>query len=518
MKKICKRTNSLWFLIPSFVFLTISNYTCFSQENDNSYHFNIIDTTEQYPASGFCNVLNYLWDQGVIDSSGNIHFVYVHNYKLFCYSSEDEGVTWSTEQIITGKEGHIRTAMLGLAPGNKKVIVYTVDEGYINGTVSYGYEFAYDLYGAVENDEGWTITSLSTNTQNSGLLPYGIITDNAGLVHVIITKYGWWTNGGELYYSNYSVNTKEWVTPVIIKTYNDRPVDNFTFHVGKTAFNSEGDLLCVYQRHGATPATNNLEIISKTAEGWQEPQIILEANTYSTYNRFDIDSDREGNYCIGYFEPWGENGPQINLSENSTNNFTRFEIFQNSDTLVKMSIHKQLDGSVQLYCNFKHSYPKILNYQDNILEISEFLADFRQEDSINVMRYLYPIQNKSNFSNKMDFNGFTTIYNGKDGNNVLPFYLLYVKTKLIKDITYVENTLNEKRDHLIYPNPVKNTLYLNLPFKREYENVKIYNSLGSLILKVKLNPNEGVNVSSLLPGFYVLQIDNTPKVYRFIKN
>ncbi|NQU32486.1 MAG: T9SS type A sorting domain-containing protein [Bacteroidetes bacterium] len=518
MKKVFQKTKNYWFLLLPLFMLTFSNYSCFAQENDNSYHFNIIDTTEQYPAVGFCNVLNYLWDQGVIDSLGNIHFVYVHNYKLFCYSSEDDGLTWSTEQIITGKEGHIRTAMIGLAPGNKKVIVYTVDEGFINGTVSYGYEFAYDLYGAVENDEGWTITSLSTTKLNNGLLPFGIITDNEGLVHVLITKYGWYTYGGELSYSNYSANTKEWATPIIIKTYVDRPINNFTNYVGKTAFNSNGDLLCIYQRHGAIKDTYNIEIISKTSDGWQKPEIILNDNTYSTYNRFDIDSDREGNYCVGYFEPWGENGPQINLSENSTDNFTSFELFQSTDTLVKMSIHKQLDGSVQLYCNFKHSYPKILKYQDNILEISDFLADFPQEDSINVMRYLYPIQNKSNFSNKMDFNGFTTMYNGKDGNNVLPFKLVYVKTKLIKDVTDVENFMNEKRDYIIYPNPVKNTLYLNLPYELEYENISIYNSLGSLIQKAKLNPDGGVDVSSLLPGFYLLQIDNNPMVYRFIKD
>lgn len=486
----------------------------FSQ--DNAYHFYTIDTTEQYPAVGFCGVYNYLWDQGVIDSEGNIHFVYVHNYKLFCYSSADNGVTWTAEQVITGKEGKIRTAQMGLAPGDKKLIVYSVNTGFTSsGTVPYFSEFIYDAYGIVKEESGWVNHTLFTHTTNNGLLPFGIITDNDGIVHVILSKYGWYLYGGELYEATYLSETQAWTNPALIRSYTDRPIDNAIHYLGKTALAADGSILCIYQRIGSITGTTNVEVLVKLTEGWQVPVVILQNNSYSTYNRFDIDNDDLGNYCVGYFEPWGDNGPEIHLAKNTIDSFEKFEIFQSTDTLLKMSIHSQDDGSSILYCNFKHSYPKILKFKDNLLTESATMPYFPQEDSVNVMKYLYPIPNKANFSDKKDFYGFTNIYFGKAGNDVLPFYLLFATFKITQDFTWIpQNDLSDS-ELSIYPNPVGDILRIDVNTVSGSKTLSIYNYLGKLVQRQKLS--EEINVAHLPVGMYILQIDESEESIKFIK-
>lgn len=482
---------------------------------DNNYHFYTIDTTEQYTSIGFCGVYNYLWDQGVIDSEGSIHFVYVHNYKLFCYTSTDNGVTWTAEQIITGKEGKIRTAMIGLAPGNKKLIVYTVNDAFINGSVPYYSEFLYDAYAAVDEESGWVITKLYTHTTNNGLLPFGIITDENGIVHALLSKYGWYLYGGELYETMYTSETQQWSGLATMKIFNDRPIDNAVMYIGKTALAANGDILCMYQRLGTVASTYNVEMLVKTSAGWQAPHVILQNNSYSTYNRFDIDNDDQGNYCVGYFEPWGTNGPQIYLARNTYQNFELFENFESTDTLIKMSIHSQEDGTSILYCNFKHSYPKILKFKDNLLSESATMPDFPQEDSVNVMKFIYPIPNKSNFSDKKDFYGFTTIYFGKDGNDVLPFYLLFSTFKLTQDYTWIPQNDLSDFDLTIWPNPVGNILRIDGPNTSGSETLSIYNYIGKLVYRERLNKE--LNVSHLPSGMYILRIDQTQQTFKFIK-
>ncbi len=65
----------------------------------------------------------------------------------------------------------------------------------------------------------------------------------------------------------------------------------------------------------------------------------------------------------------------------------------------------------------------------------------------------------------------------------------------------------------IYPNPVSDRLYLN---GVSGENFAIYDQLGKLLVKQKLSEQNGIDVSSLLPGVYVLLIDDSMTT-RFVK-
>lgn len=72
----------------------------------------------------------------------------------------------------------------------------------------------------------------------------------------------------------------------------------------------------------------------------------------------------------------------------------------------------------------------------------------------------------------------------------------------------------------IYPNPVNDYLYVELPVQFLNSEVDIYNQLGQKVLHIILNTNkEGVNLQSLATGFYVLKItsETNSKTFKFVK-
>lgn len=500
-----------------FLFLTLFDLTGLKAQ-DNQYHFITVDTTEEYKSTYFCKTLNYYWDQAVVDQSGKIHFVMVDNYKLYCHSSSDGGETWTSEQVITGKEGKVYTAMMGLTQEDKRVICYTVNEGFNNGTVGFGSEFIYDTYGAVEGEEGWSLTPLSLHTTNSGLMPYGIITIKAGTVHCILYKYGWYNYGGELHEVIYDPEEDSWSGLNTIKIFNDRGVDNSTFHVGKLAEAEENEIVCVYQRHGSISGKSNLEVVVKTDGVWQVPQVILENNHYTTYNRFDIDYDRHGHTYLGYFEPWGESGPQMFLAHNSLTEFGKYEIFQAKDTLLKMAFHPYLDGSTYIYCSFRNELPRILHWSEDGLSELSYLPSFGEGDSADVKRFHYNIPRKNNYSESFDFLAFTNRYMGKAGDYVQPYDLVFVKTNLVQNTTHISGERGISRETLLYPNPAGDALRIKGKV-RVFEGRIIFFSLdGRKIKEMDVPETNILNISDLLPGFYLLKAENLDQPLLFIKN
>lgn len=489
------------------------------RSQSNEFHFYDVDSTEETRAVGFCKTLNYYWDQGVTDRSGTIYFVYVDNYKLFCHRSDDGGVSWQEEQILTGKEGYVFSAMIALTQDDRRVIVFSVNESFNNGTVGYSYEFSYDAYGAVEGDEGWRITPLSIHSANNGLLPYGMITVKDGSVHTVLSRYGWYNYGGELFEVVYDPLSGNWSEIATIRIFNDRNVDNATVYVGKLSEVENDELICMYQRNGTISGKVNVEIIRKTSEGWQEPQVVLENNSYSTYNRFDVDYDRHGHYYIAYFEPWSENGPQIFLSHNSTNSFTKYELFSAQDTLLKLSIHPYVDGQAYLYCTFRNSYPKILHCSEEGLSISSYLPSFEKEDSADVMRFLYNIPRKNNFSDNLDFTCFTNRYQGKDGEIVLKYPLVFMRTNLVQDFTGVPGEIPALRNSFsVYPNPAGEILMFEFENNDVDETIRIFSIQGKLVIVTRLLYNNSIDVSGLEPGIYIIKPGSGTAASRFIKN
>ncbi|WP_370000484.1 S8 family serine peptidase [Winogradskyella sp.] len=72
----------------------------------------------------------------------------------------------------------------------------------------------------------------------------------------------------------------------------------------------------------------------------------------------------------------------------------------------------------------------------------------------------------------------------------------------------------------IYPNPVNDNLYVELPTQLLNTEVKIYNQLGQKVLQTVLNANrEVVNVENLATGFYVMKLssETNSRTFKFVK-
>ena len=99
------------------------------------------------------------------------------------------------------------------------------------------------------------------------------------------------------------------------------------------------------------------------------------------------------------------------------------------------------------------------------------------------------------------------------------FYLDDFKLFLVKErVNGVENETNNMNLFKIYPNPLTNSLYIEVD---DYANLEIYNTLGISVKKdIKLNSGSNkIDVSGLKQGFYsaVLEKENIRISKRFIK-
>lgn len=84
-------------------------------------------------------------------------------------------------------------------------------------------------------------------------------------------------------------------------------------------------------------------------------------------------------------------------------------------------------------------------------------------------------------------------------------------------IVSVKEQVNyENKDFEFYPNPVKETLFINTHEGIEY--LKIYNTLGQLVVEQKFPPNQ-VSLSSLRSGLYFMNVKTATGVFtkKFVK-
>ncbi|MFV8379565.1 T9SS type A sorting domain-containing protein [Flavobacterium sp. LB3R33] len=110
-----------------------------------------------------------------------------------------------------------------------------------------------------------------------------------------------------------------------------------------------------------------------------------------------------------------------------------------------------------------------------------------------------------NSSNKILIGGSYTTYQGNVVNNIIR----------LKGTSNLSNEYFEQNKIKIYPNPVKETIYISNTTKMEYE---IFDVLGKIVLKGSGNVNQ-INVNSLTKGIYFLKLKNEANTInqKFIK-
>lgn len=80
-----------------------------------------------------------------------------------------------------------------------------------------------------------------------------------------------------------------------------------------------------------------------------------------------------------------------------------------------------------------------------------------------------------------------------------------------------EITINETGKYSIFPNPVSEILNINT--REGHSELKIFDTLGQLLLTKNINTQSSINVSQLKAGIYLLSIEseNEKVVKRFVK-
>ena len=92
------------------------------------------------------------------------------------------------------------------------------------------------------------------------------------------------------------------------------------------------------------------------------------------------------------------------------------------------------------------------------------------------------------------------------------------------NLNWFENDLNPLSIDLfslqkinIYPNPTQNVLNFDGPFTNDI-NVSIFDILGKRVMKRLVKPEQGLNVSMLNNGVYIIKFNDFNTTYKFVKN
>ena len=83
----------------------------------------------------------------------------------------------------------------------------------------------------------------------------------------------------------------------------------------------------------------------------------------------------------------------------------------------------------------------------------------------------------------------------------------------------IEELKNEANEFVIYPNPVKDILYIKSDSEQQVKSISIFDLSGKEVLRSNIDSSNGVNVSSLSSGSYIVKIQTSKEImkYKFIK-
>jgi hypothetical protein len=227
------------------------------------------------------------------DPEGNLHGVYVDNYELFYFFSDDQGENWDLEQVITGFEGKIWNSGIVVNSEGKVFIPFAMHPNYNYGLSPIGYpQFIYKIYCAIFSGEQWEVVLLQDNISgsNQGHRLGDVLIDSDDRVHVFTERYGYYTYGGAIYENIYDPIEKTWETLTVV-SYSDAIIDNFSLYT-RAAINSEGDIAIMFWR---TYFNRWQYAVKPFGEDWPTPQIF---DSNPTSRSFSLAAGPDGDFHI----------------------------------------------------------------------------------------------------------------------------------------------------------------------------------------------------------------------------
>lgn len=230
------------------ILLILFLFPLFSSAEDETVPVRI-RTGEQFKTNTF---QSYGWGCGANlfqEKSGKLHGAIVDNYKLYYFWSENEGKTWTVNQITTGYEGKIKNAGIVVNSSGKVFIPFEIHPNYNYGQSAISSShFIYKVLCAVSDGVTWKFQVVHENatSSNYGYNLRDVLIDKNNKVHVFTERYGWYTYGGEVYENIYDPELNQWSRATIV-IYSDTPVDNFSGYT-KAVINLRGEIAVMFWR------------------------------------------------------------------------------------------------------------------------------------------------------------------------------------------------------------------------------------------------------------------------------
>ena len=361
----------LSFLTALFIFFSKSNLQAQSIFSDSLVYQNTkIDDGAPFYFGYFTNYGHYKINSFIEDVDGTLHLAYVDNYDLYYYKSTDNGENWEVEQIITGHEGDIRYAVLALDNDGDVFIGFTIHPyyNYCNPTsVGPGQEFYYDLY-CVNNKSGsWSVELVNTHTSNWGPLAENIFVDSNNNIHLIATRYGWSSLGGEIWEWVRSSSSSTWGSKITVVQFTDAGIDKFINGNVVALIDTAGRKVLIACR--TKPDGYKLFYVINEGSGWEAP-VQISDQVAVAWNRFDAVISPSDTVYIAYFYNNTQNIPELLVSKNFGNAVPANLNIPSTDTLNYFRLHVSANGKFTMYIWINSQNPRV-SFSDDCINWSD---------------------------------------------------------------------------------------------------------------------------------------------------
>jgi len=252
----------------------------------------VIGDTQPYYAGYYTGFASSYGHGAFMEDDGTIHLAMIENYELFHYLSNDDGQTWTSEQVVTGHEGLMNIATITVDRDGHVFIGYNIHYAFNYGNptgVVFGYEFYYDLY-CVNNESGsWVVDTLYAPARapfadNWGAQPTAMIVDADNNVRLFANRGGWNTTGGTAWEWVYDNATDTWGPQVTVIEITDASMDRFIHTYYQALVDSAGTITLFMQRQddGSGLGSGQIFAMQNSGAGWSAP-IVIDTGFFRTY-------------------------------------------------------------------------------------------------------------------------------------------------------------------------------------------------------------------------------------------
>jgi hypothetical protein len=505
-----------------FIFLFVSTHKVEAQGIDSvNVTSTFVTLGETWYTDYFTGYYVYTNRSFFKDENGGLHVAFLSNYQLY-YSFSEDGLVWTTEQISGPYDGDYREAVIYADANGNPYIAVTVNPYFNFGNptgVNYGDEFRYSVYYYYKDEGSWVEEEVFNSTLapgfqgNFGYRVNELYQDLDDQMVLIVSRYGWYTYGGE--FLEYTRDAEAgWSEASVIHTFSDTPVDHAT-EVSRVLLKDSGERDLIYTRPYNSSGMTELAYMSHSEGGWSAPSVLT--TDMINHASWDISiSPDEEMYLIHYSN---EPTPHINMYTGFEESMAIGADLSVVDTIQSAKIHITEDGILDLLV-----YP--LNTDTVILYASEDYGStwgapiyMSRSEAPGVL----PVTDQ--YSDQGVDLEFIRVSRVSGVEPYGPDSLFYVHVEQINTGTLSVADAEGFTDNLsLYPNPFTDMVTVSYTLRSPGElNIRVFTLQGKMIMNRNIQGAAGesqiqMNLDHLDAGTYIIEVlgkgQSTDDVYK----